>query len=95
MEDIIIILEWMKKICEMKAWGKKSKEWRKMNQMNEQLFISKELFLRLNKMLAVIRLSTNFQVSHSKLRHFLAPFQLLEPFFSLSESIKTEQLPGY
>jgi hypothetical protein len=27
--------------------------------MKEQLFISKELFLRLNKMLAVIRLSTN------------------------------------
>jgi hypothetical protein len=32
---------------------------KKMNQMNEQLFISKELFLRLNKMLAVIGLSAN------------------------------------
>ena len=32
---------------------------KKMNQINEQLFISKELFFRLNKMLAVIRLSTN------------------------------------
>jgi flagellar biosynthesis/type III secretory pathway chaperone len=32
---------------------------KKMNQMNEQLFIGKQLFLMLNKMLAVIRLSTN------------------------------------
>jgi hypothetical protein len=34
---------------------------KEMNQMNEQLFISKELFFRLNKMLAVIRLSANFR----------------------------------
>ena len=38
---------------------KEIKRIKEMNQMNEQLFISKELFLRLNKMLAVIRLSTN------------------------------------
>ena len=44
MEDIIIILEWMKKICERfrnESLRKEIERIKKMNQMNEQLFISK------------------------------------------------------
>jgi hypothetical protein len=62
LEDIIIILEWIKRLAKdlrNESLRKEIERKKKMNQMNEQLFISKELFLRLNKMLAVIRLSTN------------------------------------
>ena len=66
MEDIYNNIRMEEKICERfrnESLGKEIERIKKMNQMNEQLFINKELFLRLNKMLAVIRLSTNFQVS--------------------------------
>ena len=96
MEDIIIILEWIKRLAKdlrNESLRKEIERIKEMNQMNEQLFINKELFLRLNKMLAVIRLSANSRFLIQIVRHFLAPFQLLERFFSLSESVKTEQLP--
>ena len=73
MEDIIIILEWMKKIGERfrnESLRKEIERIKKMNQMNEQLFINKELFFRINKMLAVIGLSTNFQVTQSAVRNY-------------------------
>ena len=62
MEDIIIILEWIKRLAKdlrNESLRKEIERIKERNQMNEQLFISKELFFRLNKMLAVIRLSTN------------------------------------
>jgi len=62
MEDIIIILEWIKRLAKdlrNESLRKEIERIKERNQMNEQLFINKELFFRLNKMLAVIRLSTN------------------------------------
>ena len=73
MEDIIIILEWIKRLAKdlrNESLRKEIERIKKMNQMNEQLFINKELFLRFNKMLAVIRLSTNSQVTQSAVRNY-------------------------